>query len=84
MIHFGDGYVDEKKPWESKDTQVIFNLVVLLDNIASLVAPVVPTSAAKITEAIRWSSKDTLSVKKIDALFPRLDEENPGGHAKLK
>ena len=84
LIHFGDGYVDEKKPWESKDTQVIFNLVVLLDNIALLVAPVVPTSAAKITEAIRWSSKDTLSVKKIDALFPRLDEENPGGQAKLE
>lgn len=72
LIHFGDGYIDKKKPWESKDPRVIFNLVVLLDNIASFVAPVVPGAAEKITNAIKWGPKDTLRVKKIEALFPRL------------
>jgi len=73
LIHFGDGYVDEKKPWENKDKQIIFDLVVLLDNIASLVAPVVPDAAEKITNAIQWGPKDTLKVKKIEALYPRLE-----------
>ncbi len=72
LIHFGDGYIDEKKPWENKDPAVIFNLVVLLDNIAFLVAPVVPAAAEKITKAISWKSDDTLTVKKIEQLFPRL------------
>src|SRR3990172_3086999 len=73
LIHFGDGYIDKKKPWESKDKKVIFDLVVLLDNIASLVAPVVPNAADKITSAINWKDKDRISVKKIEALFSRLE-----------
>lgn len=73
LIHFGDGYVDEKKPWETKDEQVIFDLVVLLDNIASLVAPIVPEAAEKITNAINWSPKGDLKVEKIGSLFPRLE-----------
>ena len=72
LIHFGDGYVDLKKPWENKDRQAIFNLVVLLDNIASLVYPVVPAAAEKITGAISWDGAK-LRVKKIESLFPRLE-----------
>jgi len=72
LIHFGDGYIDKKKPWETKDPQVIYELVVLLDNIAYLAAPIVPDAAAKITEAISWEG-GKLTVKKIDLLFPRLD-----------
>ena len=84
LIHFGDGYIDEKKPWESKDLGVIFNLVVLLDNIASLVSPITPEAAEKITNSIEWKSKDSLKVKKVEALFPRLNEENSGRQARLK
>jgi len=73
LIHFGDGFIDEKKPWENKDPKLIFNLVVLLDNIASQVAPIVPEAAEKITDSIEWKSKDTLRVRKIEALFPRLE-----------
>jgi len=84
LIHFGDGYVDEKKPWESKDTQIIFDLVALLDNIASLVLPVVPEAAEKITNAISWSPKGSLKVKKVEALFPRLVEEGESRQARLE
>jgi len=72
LIQFGDKYIDEKKPWETKDPQVIFDLVVLLDNIALLVYPVVPESSEKITKAITWKG-DSLKVKKIESLFPRLE-----------
>lgn len=83
LIHFGDGYIDEKKPWESKDKNVIFNLVVLLDNIASLVLPVVPDAAQKITSAITWTDKDNIRVKKIQPIFPRLQEEDSGGKPRI-
>lgn len=72
LIKYGDGYVDEHKPWETKDSKVIFNLVVLLDNIASLINPVMPETSEKITGAIRWESDDVLKVRKIEPLFPKL------------
>lgn len=75
LIHFGDGYIDEKKPWESKDANVIYNLVVLLDNIAFLAAPVIPEAAEKITKAIEWRD-GKLIVQKIEPLFPRLESRN--------
>jgi len=83
LIHFGDGYVDLKKPWENKDRQAIFNLVVLLDNIASLVYPVVPAAAEKITGAISWDGAK-LRVKKIEPLFPRLAEDDKSRQARLE
>lgn len=71
LIHFGDGYIDEKKPWEDKDADVVYSLVVLLDNIAFLAAPIIPEAAEKITQAIQWHGNE-LTVKRIKPLFPRL------------
>ena len=76
LIHFGDRYVNEKKPWEKHLTfdqrqLTILNLVVILDNIASLLAPFLPETAEKITKSINWGD-GKLSVKKIENLFPRL------------
>ena len=62
---------------------VVFNLVALLDNIAYLTSPVIPEASEKITDAIRWDG-DTLSVKKIDSLFPRLAEDGESRRARLK
>jgi len=78
LIHFGDGYIDDKKPWDSKDPEVIFNLVVLLDNIAYLASPVIPEASEKITEAISWESDDVIAVHKIEQLFPRLHQDSGG------
>jgi methionyl-tRNA synthetase len=72
LIGFGDGYIDENKLWETKNKQIIFDLVVLLDNIALLATPIVPEAASKITEAISWED-EKLTVKKVENLFPRLE-----------
>ena len=71
LIGYGDAYVNKNKPWETKDKQVVFDLIVLLDNIAFLTSPIIPESAEKITKSIVWDG-DTLSVKKSGQLFPRL------------
>ena len=71
LISYGDNYVDKHKPWESKDPSIIYDLIVLLDNIAVLVAPIIPRTSEKITNAITWKG-DTLTVKKTEPLFPRL------------
>lgn len=80
LIHFGDQYVNEKKPWEIKvesgklkvkRDKTIFNLVIILDNVATLLAPFLPETAEKITKSISWEG-GKLSVKKIENLFPRL------------
>lgn len=77
LIHFGDNYVNENKAWEERGRnkedreKIVFNLVVILDNIAALLKPFLPETAAKITGAIQWGSSGWLKVSKIENLFPR-------------
>ncbi len=75
LIGFGDEYVNSSAPWKIKDRekkkQVVFDLVVLLDNVAALVTPFLPETAATITKNIAWEGK-TLTTKKGEVLFPRL------------
>lgn len=71
LIAFGDAYVNEKKPWESKDAQIIFNLTVILDNLAALLRALLPGTSDKITKGIMWEG-EILRVEKIGSLFPRL------------
>ncbi|KKT22056.1 MAG: Methionine-tRNA ligase [Parcubacteria group bacterium GW2011_GWB1_43_8b] len=74
LIQYGDGYVNEHKPWENKDEQIIFNLVFLLHSIANLVKPIVPKASAKIESAIELEDGKIVSVKKVENLFPRLEK----------
>ncbi len=74
LIQYGDGYVNEHKPWESKDEQIIFNLTFLLYAIAGLVEPVIPKASAKIKEAFELKEGKIVNVRKIENLFPRLDK----------
>lgn len=75
LIGFGDYYVNRTKPWNrdnfEKKTKDVFNLIVVLDNVAALLTPFLPKTAVKITESIIWRG-DKLKVKKLGALFPRL------------
>ncbi len=71
LIAFGDSYINQKKPWFNKEKEVLFDLVVLLDNIAGLLKPFLPETTEKITQAIYWSHQK-LRVKKIDHLFPKI------------
>jgi methionyl-tRNA synthetase len=72
LISYGDKYINEKKPWETKDKKAIFNLVVILDNAAALLHPFLPAAAEKITQSISWLSKNTLRISKPSILFPRI------------
>ena len=79
LIHFGDQYANEKKPWEKKitadnnrqQTTTIYNLLIILDNVAALLAPFLPETAEKITKSIT-NKEEEITVKKIENLFPRL------------
>lgn len=74
-ISFGDRYVNEETVWAIKDPaerrQKIFNLVVLLDNVAGVLLPFMPETSRKITGAFVWNG-DVLGTTKIDTLFPRI------------
>ncbi|MEK7590551.1 MAG: class I tRNA ligase family protein [Patescibacteria group bacterium] len=74
LIAFGDKYVNEKKPWEAigGNQEVLYNLIVILDNIAVLSEPFLPETSKKITESISWPSSNIIIAKKIETLFPRL------------
>lgn len=71
LIGFGDRYINDSKPWETRDSRVIFGLVVILDNLAVLLAPFLPAVAEKITKSIIWSDGD-LKIKRTENLFPKL------------
>ncbi len=76
LIHFGDRYVNAKKPWdksltESDKRQAVYNALVILDNAAALLIPFLPETAEKITQSISWN-KDSATIQKINSLFPRL------------
>ncbi|HYU65046.1 MAG TPA: class I tRNA ligase family protein [Candidatus Paceibacterota bacterium] len=70
LIAFGNAYVNQNRIWETRDSQKIFSLVVLLDNIAYLLLPFLPQTAEKITQAIQWKN-GVLQIHKGQNLFPR-------------
>jgi methionyl-tRNA synthetase len=76
LVHFGDRYVNAQKPWdkslsEDKKQHAVYNALVILDNVAALLQSFLPETASKITEGISWK-EDSLVVRKIGVLFPRL------------
>ena len=61
-----DLYIQESKPWESRDAQVISGLVRKLYSIARMLNPFMPETSAKIKMFIKEN-------KKPENLFPRLN-----------
>lgn len=75
LIGFSDRYIDKEKPWENKEnsSEVIGNLLVVLDNIAELLKPFLPETAEKILKEIARSKKTgKFKIKTSKALFPRI------------
>jgi len=60
-------YVQSKKPWETKDKKVLFELKESILKIADLLLPFIPESAEKIKK--QFSVKD---IKKGDVLFQKI------------
>ncbi len=65
LISFCDKYIEQEKPWKTKDVKVINNLLLILDNIADLLLPFLPETSAKIKKQIKKG-------KKAKPLFPRV------------
>jgi methionyl-tRNA synthetase len=74
-ISFGDRYVNDRKVWEIKDDATravaLFNLVSLLDAIATELVPFLPETSRKIRAAIMREG-GAIRTKKPDILFPRV------------
>jgi methionyl-tRNA synthetase len=74
LVAFGDGFVNESRPWAEKDGEKkktsVFDLIAILDNVAAMLLPFIPASASKITGNIIWSGSK-LETKKGEVLFPR-------------
>jgi methionyl-tRNA synthetase len=74
-ISFGDRYVNERKVWEIKDDATravaLFNLVSLLDAVATELVPFLPQTSRKIKAAIVHEG-GALKTKKPETLFPRV------------
>lgn len=64
LITWCNKYIDEKKPWETKDADVISDLLVALDKISQFVLPFLPETSEKI--------KSQLFSKESKPLFPRI------------
>ena len=60
------------KDTESKKKEIL-NLIVILDNVAGLLLPFLPETSEKISKNIEWVDKNSLEIKKGEALFPRLN-----------
>lgn len=60
-------YVQNKKPWETKDTKVLYELVESIKEIADLLLPFIPQSAEKIKK--QFSQK---KIKKTEPLFVKI------------
>jgi len=61
-------YIQDKKPWETKDSKVLGELVEAIREIARLLSPFIPESAEKISKIFR-SNK----IKKAPVLFEKLE-----------
>ena len=74
-VSFGDRYVNEKKVWEIKDDaarrEALLGLVLLLEAIASALAPFMPETSRKIAAAVS-RERGVIHIKRPDALFPRI------------
>jgi len=63
-------YVQSKKPWETKDTKVLFELVESIREIAKLLSPFIPESAEKISKIFKSNN-----IKKAPVLFEKIIAE---------
>ncbi len=62
-----DALIQDKKPWESKDKQVITDLAIKLYSIARMLNPIMPETSAKIKTLIKANKKPS------EPLFLRKD-----------
>ncbi|MBT3397684.1 methionine--tRNA ligase [archaeon] len=63
-------YIQDKKPWETKDKKVLNELVEAIREIARLLSPFIPESAEKISEIFKSDN-----IKKAPILFQKVEDK---------
>ncbi|MDO8460010.1 MAG: methionine--tRNA ligase [Nanoarchaeota archaeon] len=82
FIDICNEYVQEKKPWETKDKKVLFELIDSIKAIAILLWPFIPETSEKIATQLNFKIdyKDISkpikieSIKKCDILFKKINQ----------
>lgn len=72
LLSFGDEYVNREEPWRGGEKDAIYTAVVLLDNVAGLLAPFLPGTAEKITSCIK-NADGKITASRGEILFPRIE-----------
>ena len=67
FINLCNEYVQNKKPWETRDKKVLYELKESILKIAELLSPFIPESAEKIKR--QFSAK---RIKKKEVLFQKI------------
>jgi methionyl-tRNA synthetase len=67
FIDICNEYIQSKKPWETRDKKVIYQLVESIREIAKLLLPFIPESAEKILKIFK-----TGKIKKAPVLFQKI------------
>ncbi len=76
-------YIQDKKPWETKDQTVLYELIDSIKAIAILLWPFIPETSEKIAEQLNFKIKfknlekpiKLISIKKSDILFQKINED---------
>lgn len=71
LISFGDLYINQTEPWKDYNLKHIYNLVVLLDNIGSLIYPFMPETSEIIQKSI-INQNNKIIAKRQKILFPKI------------
>jgi methionyl-tRNA synthetase len=67
LVKFSDQLIEENKPWQEERedrAEIVFNLLFILENLASLLDPFMPETSAQILEQTKTKEKKVL--------FPRV------------
>lgn len=69
FIDICNEFIQSQKPWETKSTTTLYQLVESIREIAKLLSPFIPDSAEKISEIFK-----TDNIKKAPILFPKIEQ----------
>jgi methionyl-tRNA synthetase len=78
-------YIQNKKPWETKDKKVLYELVVGIKQVAILLSPFIPEACKKIAKQFKFELSfkelgvkfdDKIKIKKASVLFEKIETQS--------
>ena len=72
FIDICNEFIQSKKPWETKDKKVLYQLVEAIREIAKQLSPFIPETAEKISKIFK-----TDKIKKAPILFEKIETSKP-------